>query len=107
MCKVVLQVAQLAALSSETVCRRARQYMHILGKGLRSAMALTATELMLRCHVQTDKKSLGAKAMLLEIKEANEKRRREEAGQAAAVPAPLAPTPGRHRPDLIYSRHDL
>ena len=56
-----------------------------------------------RAHAQTDKKNLGAKAMLAEIKEIGEKRRAGEAASLSAVFSSSAPFGSRLHADLTFN----
>ena len=57
-------------------------------------------------RAQTDKKNLGAKAMLAEIKEIGEKRRAGEAASLAVVFSSSAPFGSRLHADLTFNYSD-
>lgn len=57
----------------------------------------------MHARAQTDKKNLGAKAMLAEIKEIGEKRRAGEAASMSAVSGSSAPFGSRLHADLTFN----
>ena len=59
----------------------------------------------MHARAQTDKKNLGAKAMLAEIKDVVEKRRAAEASALSALSS-AAPFGSRLHPDLVFDYRD-